>query len=54
MKAIDIIWETDGEEIDLPTEIEIPDSVDSNDENAVSDYLSNEIGWLVIGYTIEK
>jgi len=54
MKVTDIIWETDGEEVDLPTEIDLPDSIDSNDENAVSDYLSDETGFLVVGYTIER
>ena len=54
MKVTDIIWETDGEEVDLPTEMNLPDSIDSNDENAVSDYLSDETGFLVVGYTIER
>ena len=51
MKVVDIIWETDGEEIDLPTEMEIPDSIDYNDDDAITDYLSDETGFLVIAYT---
>ena len=52
-KAIDIVWETDGEEIDLPTEVKLPDEIDVNDEYAVTDYLSDEYGWLVISYNIQ-
>ena len=51
MKVVDIIWDTDGEEIDLPTEMEIPDSIDYNDDDAIADYLSDETGWLVFAYT---
>ena len=54
MKVVDIIWETDGEEIDLPTEMEIPDSIDYNDDDAIADYLSDETGWLVVAYTKEN
>ena len=54
MKAVGIIWETDGEEIDLPTELELPDYMDKKDEDAITDYLSDEIGWLVISYKIEE
>ena len=54
MKAVGIIWETDGEEIDLPTELKLPDDMDKKDEDAITDYLSDEIGWLVISYKIEE
>lgn len=54
MKVVDIIWETDGEDIDLPTEMEIPDSIDPDDDDAITDYLSDETGFLVIAYTKEN
>lgn len=54
MKIVDIIWETDGEDIDLPTEMEIPDSIDPDDDDAITDYLSDETGFLVLAYTIER
>lgn len=54
MKAVDIIWETDGEEIGLPTELELPDDIDKEDEDAITDYLSDEVGWLVKSYEIEE
>lgn len=45
MKAINIIWDIDNkEDLDfLPTEIEIPKGM--IDEEEISDYLSNEIGF---------
>jgi len=54
MKAIDIIWDTDGEEIDdLPTEMEFPDEVfDGGYDDNVADYLSNQTGWCVESFNI--
>ena len=54
MKVVDIIWETDGEDIDLPTEMELPNDIDSDDDDAITDYLSDETGFLVIAYTKEN
>jgi hypothetical protein len=44
-----IIWETDGEEIDLPTEVEVEDGLD---DDAIADYLSDTYGWLVIAFSL--
>ena len=47
VKVINIKWETDGYEVDLPTELEIPERfIDEYgiDEDAVSDWLSDETG----------
>lgn len=52
LKAIDIIWETDGEEIDLPTEIDLPNHLRVEDMDAITDYLSDETGFLVITFNI--
>ena len=49
MKVSDIIWETDGEEVDLPTEVEVDDNM-SDDE--ITDYLSDTYGWLVISFAL--
>ena len=54
MKATEIYWETDGEDVDLPTEVELPSYIKEDDEDAITDYLSDEYGWLVISYEIEK
>jgi hypothetical protein len=49
MLVSDIIWETDGEEIDLPTEVEVADDLD---DDGVADYLSDTYGWLVISFSL--
>ena len=51
MKVSRIIWETDGKEIDLPTEVEVPDTI-ADDEDAICDYLSDNYGWLVISFSL--
>jgi hypothetical protein len=47
IKAFNIEWETNGEEVDLPTEafFEVRDDLDVADE--LSDMLTDEYGWLV-------
>ena len=56
MRAINIEWDIDdedGESVDLPTEIEIPDGM--TDEEEISDYLSDLIGFCHKGFElIEK
>ena len=52
MKAINILWDTDGEEVNLPNEIEIPDWVDKEDDDAISDYLSDETGFCHFGFEL--
>ena len=49
MKVTDIKWETDGEVVDLPTEVEVADNL-SDDE--IADYLSDTYGWLVNGFSL--
>lgn len=53
MKATHIIWDVDyPEDLEgLPTEIEIPDSVDEED---VPDYLSDLTGFCHKGYVMEE
>lgn len=54
-KAINIKWETDGCEVDLPNEVDIPERfVNENevDVEAVSDWLSDMSGWLHDGFEI--
>ncbi len=54
-KAINIKWETDGCEVDLPSEVNIPERFidkDGVDEEAVSDWLSDMSGWLHDGFEI--
>lgn len=49
MKVTDIIWETDGEVVDLPNEVEVDDDM-LDDE--VADYLSDTYGWLVESFSL--
>ena len=61
-KAINIKWETDGENVELPDEVTIPDGIcscscqesPSFDENceSINNYLSDKYGWLVISYSL--
>ena len=50
MLVTNIKWETDGEEVDLPTEVEVDDDFLSDDE--IADYLSDTYGWLVISFAL--
>jgi len=49
MKVSDIKWVTDGEVVELPTEVEVNDDL-SDDE--IADYLSDTYGWLVEGFAL--
>jgi hypothetical protein len=49
MIVSDIKWETDGEVVDLPTEVEVDDDLD---EDEIADYLSDEYGWLVESFAL--
>ena len=49
MIVSNIEWETDGYDVALPSEVEVPDGL-SDDE--VADHLSDEYGWLVNGFSL--
>ena len=49
MLVTDIKWETDGEIVSLPTEVEVDDNM-SDDE--IADYLSDTYGLLVDGFSL--
>ena len=48
--ATDIQWDTDGEDVDLPTSIRIPDDIDDEE---IADYLSDVTGFLHFGFNIQ-
>lgn len=52
MKAVDIKWDTDGDNIDLPTEMEIPEGMIEEDE--ISDWLSDQTGFCHYGFVLEN
>jgi hypothetical protein len=56
MKAVNIQWDTDGESVDLPTEIEIPDNLieDEISDYEISNYISNLTGFCHRGFVLEK
>tara|TARA_Y100000996_G_C22504993_1_gene635992 strand:+ start:651 stop:1268 length:618 start_codon:yes stop_codon:yes gene_type:complete len=49
-QATHIDWETDGEEVDLPKTVEVPDDLDADE---IADYLSDEYGFLVNSFQIK-
>ena len=56
MKAIDIQWDTDGEDVNLPDEIEIPPEVaeqNKSDPDAISDYISDVTGFCHKGFVLD-
>jgi len=50
-KAVNIKWETDGHDVDLPSEIELPSYIIEEDYE-VAEYLSKTKGWLVNSFSI--
>ena len=50
MKALNIKWETDGYDVELPNEVQIPNGIG---EDEVTDYLSDTFGWLINSYELE-
>lgn len=59
-RAVNIEWDTDDDDIDtenldLPTEVDIPDEVVAEQEDyedAISDWLSDEYGFCHYGYEL--
>lgn len=51
MKAINIIWDSEADNIILPNEIEIPYGM--TDEDEISDYITDETGYCHFGFELE-
>ena len=53
MKAINIIWDVENSEdlANLPTEIDIPYGMNNEDE--ISDYISNQTGYCHKGFSLD-
>lgn len=47
--AYNIKWETDGNIVDLPNKVTIPNEID---DDCVTDYLSDEYGYLIESYAL--
>jgi hypothetical protein len=52
MKATNIKWVTDGEDVNLPSEVEIPQTIAECGDDAITDYLSDSYGFLVEEYAL--
>lgn len=55
MEAVNIQWDTDGDEevlVSLPTEVEIPETI-AEDDDVISDWLSDQFGFCHFGFGIE-
>jgi hypothetical protein len=50
MRVFDIKWETDGEVVDLPSVVDVPDGLDDDE---IADYLSDTYGWLLESFALE-
>lgn len=57
-KITNIEYDTDGEDLDLPTELIIVVPTDLTDKNEIEEFISNEIsnktGYCHLGFVIEK
>ena len=53
MKAVDILWDVDEDEIDLPNEVEIPNNISDLDMDEIGDWLSETYGFCHYGFSIE-
>ena len=42
-------WETDNEQVELPNIVEVPENIELD---YIADWLSDNYGWLVKGFTI--
>jgi hypothetical protein len=54
-KAYEFVLGDDGieqEELSLPSEVELPEDIDADDDDAINDYLSDIYGWLVIDWIL--
>ena len=49
MKVTNIKWQTDGEDVNLPSEVEVDNHL--SDEE-IADYLSDTYGWLVDSFSL--
>jgi hypothetical protein len=49
--AYEICWDVDDDNVDLPSEVKIPENIDDDD---IADYLSDEFGFCVRDYSVEE
>ena len=59
MQATNITWETDGKDVDLPTEIDLPEEIIYDecgdiDFYSISRWLEDTFGWLTESFGVEE
>ena len=47
MKAINIVWDTDEEDVNLPSEMHVPDILLEEDEDVSTYWLSDQTGYCI-------
>ncbi len=55
-RATNIEWDTDGEDVDLPSKIDIPEDIETEaieDNEVISDYISDLTGFCHYGFSLE-
>lgn len=53
VRFFNIVWDTDGEAVDLPVEVEMVVDPDLDLDEEGCDVLSDTYGWCVIQYEVE-
>lgn len=54
IKFSNIVWDTDGEEVDLPSEVTLEVDEDSDVALDGADMLSDKYGWCVVSFSFEE
>lgn len=56
VRITDIVWDTDGETVDLPEEVTVDAAAEGIDDvdAQMADWLSDKYGWCVTSYAIER
>lgn len=54
IRFYDIQWDTDGEEVDLPSEVTLEVDADLDVAQEGADVLSDKYGWCVFGFQFEE
>ena len=49
VKIVSVIWDTDGKDVSLPSEVEVPAELKKEE---IADYLSDKYGWLVKSFSV--
>lgn len=56
VRISDIVWDTDGEAVDLPEEVTVDTAAEGIDDvdAQMADWLSDKYGWCVTSFTSQQ